>query len=91
MSDSQRAELRPIIKESIERLRAVQQTVRAEMEASLTQMDDAIAARLDQNQKAKFAVLRKRVEKFRRSMPPGLPPPPPGAMPFGPPPAPPPQ
>jgi hypothetical protein len=91
LSDSQRAELRPIIKESIERVGAVQQTVRAEMEANLRQMDDAIAARLDSEQKIKFAVLRERVEKFRRSMPPGLPPPPPGTMPFGPPPGPPPQ
>lgn len=91
LSAAQRAELRPLIKAALDRAGAVHQSVRPELEATFSQLDDAIAARLDPGQQAKFAELRARMEKFRRSMPPGpLPGPPPGGMPFGPPPGPPP-
>ncbi|MBA4357061.1 MAG: hypothetical protein Q7U56_08465 [Humidesulfovibrio sp.] len=77
LSAAQRAELRPLIAAAVARADAAHQSVRAELESAFTQLDDAIAARLDQGQRVKFAVLRARMEKFRRSMPPGPPPGPP--------------
>lgn len=95
LSDAQKAELRPIIKAALERAGTVHKAVRAELETTFTQLDAAIAARLDQGQKAKFAIMRERMKAFRNAMPPGPPPgpfpggpppgPPPGGMPFGPP------
>ncbi|OGR34841.1 MAG: hypothetical protein A2051_09775 [Desulfovibrionales bacterium GWA2_65_9] len=91
LSEAQRAELRPLIKAALERADTVHQSVRAELEANFSQMDDAIAARLDQGQQARFAELRARMKAFRNAMPPGPPPgPPPGLPPGGMPPGPPP-
>ncbi|MDQ7833801.1 MAG: hypothetical protein RDU24_00300 [Humidesulfovibrio sp.] len=94
LTDAQRAELRPLIKAGLERGGALQESVRPAMDANFKQLDDAIAEKLDAAQKVKFAELRARMEKFRRSMPPGPPHgpppgPPPGGM-TGPPPGPPP-
>jgi len=88
LSEAQRAELRPLIKAALDRAGAVHQSVRAELEANFSQLDEAIAAKLDPQQKIKFADLRARMKAFRNAMPPGgqLPGPPPGGMPFGPPP-----
>lgn len=86
LTAAQKAELRPLIKASLDRASTVHKAVRAELEATFSQLDDAIAARLDQGQQAKFAALRARMKAFRNAMPPGPPPPPPGAMPPGPPP-----
>jgi hypothetical protein len=102
LSEAQKAELRPLIAAAVARAGKVHQSVRAELEANFSQLDDAIAAKLNPGQQAKFAGLRERMAKFRQSMPPGPPPgPPPGGMPpgmpfgpspgFGPPPPPPPQ
>lgn len=89
LSDAQRAELRPIIAAAVAHAGKVHESVRAEFDATFKHMDEAIAARLDQGQKVKFEELRARMEKLRRSLPPGPPPgPPPGGMPFGPPPGP---
>lgn len=86
LSAAQRAELRPLVKAALERAGAVHQSVRAELEANFSQLDEAIAARLDQGQQAKFAALRARMKAFRNAMPPGPPPgPPPGGLPPGPP------
>jgi hypothetical protein len=87
LTDAQKAEFRPLIKAALERAGTVHKAVREELEANFTHLDDAIAARLDQDQKARFADMRKRMKALRDSMPPG---PPPGGKPFGPPPGPPP-
>jgi len=88
LSATQREAIRPLIKAAVAKAHAAHQAVRAELEPTFTQMDDAIAAQLEPGQQAKFAEFRARMERFRRTMPPG---PPPGGMPgpppgFGPPP-----
>ena len=99
LSATQRAELRPLIAAVVAKADKAQQALHAELEPIFAQMDEDIAARLDQGQKVKFAELRARMKAFRRAGPNGPPPgprmgppmgPPPGGMPFGPPPGPPP-
>ena len=82
LSDAQKMKLRPIIQQATQRADKVHGAVRAELEVVFREMDENIAKELDETQRVKFVELRKRMEKFRRDMPPG---PPPG-MPPGPPP-----
>lgn len=99
LTEAQRTEFRPLIKAALERAATVHQSVRQELEANFAQLDEAIAARLEPDQKARFADMRKRMKALRDSMPPGMPPGPPpgppppgpprGGLPFGPPPGPP--
>lgn len=83
LSDAQKMKLRPIIQQASQRADKVHGAVRAELEGVFREMDENIAKELDETQRVKFVELRKRMERFRRDMPPG--PPPPG-MPPGPPP-----
>lgn len=95
LSEAQKAEIRPLVSEAVRKADAAHKAVREEVEGGFRAMDEAIAAKLDETQKAKFAEFRKRMEEQRRHGPP--PPPPPGmgpapdgpGMPPGPPPPPP--
>jgi hypothetical protein len=92
LSPAQRTEIRPLIEAALAKAHAAHQAVRNELEPNFSQLDEAIAARLDPGQKVKFAELRARMKAFRKALPPGSPPPgpPPDGLPFGPPPGPPP-
>lgn len=97
LREDQMAALRPAVARTVERMEAIHQAVRGQVDAIMREMDDAIAPLLDEGQKAKFAEFRQRMEKLRRQGPPppppgmgpgmgpGMAPPPPG-MPPGPPP-----
>lgn len=83
LSEAQRAEIRPIVTAALRKADESHRAVRHEFEAGIRAMDEAIAAKLDAEQKVKFEALRKRMEELRRNGPP----PPPGMGPgMGPPP-----
>ncbi len=91
LSEAQKAEIRPLVKEAVSKADTAHKAVRQQVEGGFQAMDEAIAAKLDEGQKAKFTEFRKRMEQLRRHGPPPPPPgmgPPPGGpgMPPGPPP-----
>ncbi len=89
LTETQKARILPILKDSLAKGEKLREAARPQMEAIMGEMDDAIAKELDAGQQAKFAELRARMEQLRRNGPPGPPPGGPmGGGPMGPPPGP---
>lgn len=100
LSEQQKERILPILREAVEQGEVIHQSVRGKFDALMQATDDRVAKELDDQQRAKFAAFRARMEEWRRQRPkpgepgaggppPGFPPgPPPGAggFPPGPPP-----
>jgi hypothetical protein len=96
LTDQQKKNILPILREAVTKGEKVRESVRGQFDKVMQEADDKISSELDAQQRVKFAEFRARMEQLRLHgpkpgdplppMPPGFPPGPPPGMPPGPPP-----
>jgi len=89
LTDQQKKNILPILREAVAKGDKVRESVRGQFEKVMQEADDKISSELDAQQRVKFAEFRARMEQLRlRGPKPGdpMPPGPPPGFPPGPPP-----